>query len=132
MIDDRQETPSSQWEVPVWTPAHNEFGWRCYLGPLYGHEEVPPYAAASRATDLSGLPPTFVAVGTLDGFCDEDIDYAQRLNQAGVPTELHVYLGAPHGFDTFAPGAPIARRGRRDMKEWLTGVLAGPHRAGKG
>jgi acetyl esterase/lipase len=123
MVDDRQVTPSSSWEVPIWSPANNEFGWRSYLGPLYGTDRIPPYAAAARATDLTGLPPAFVCVGTMDGFCDEDIEYAQRLNHAGVPTELHVYPGAPHGFDGFAPMAPLARRCRREMREWLAAVL---------
>jgi acetyl esterase/lipase len=123
MIDDRQQTPSSQWDVPIWNPTHNEFGWRSYLGSLYGTDDIPPYAAATRATDLQGLPPALVSVGTLDGFCDEDIAYAQRLNQAGVPTELHVYPGAPHGFDGLAPGTPLARRARRDMAEWLAAAI---------
>jgi acetyl esterase/lipase len=126
MIDDRQTTPSSQWDVPVWTPTNNEFGWRSYLGSLYGSDSIPSYAAASRADKLEGLPPALVVVGTADGFCDEDIEYAKRLNQAGVPTELHVYPGAPHGFDAFVPGVPIARRGRREMKEWLSAVLGLP------
>jgi acetyl esterase/lipase len=123
MIDDRRVTPSSSWDVPIWSPANNEFGWRSYLGPLHGTEQIPPYAAATRATDLTGLPPAFVCVGTMDGFCDEDIEYAQRLNHVGVPTELHVYPGAPHGFDGFAPTAPLARRCRREMREWLAAVL---------
>ena len=127
MLDDRQETPSSQWDVPIWNPANNEFGWRSYLGPLYGAPEIPIYAAPARAQDLRSLPPTFVSVGSMDGFCDEDITYAQRLNHAGVPTELHVYPGAPHGFEGVAPGAPLSRRSRRDMSEWLatfTGIPA--------
>ena len=123
MLDDRQVTPSSRWDVPVWSPANNEFGWRSYLGDLYGTDRIPPFAAPARAEDLSRLPPASVWVGTADGFCDEDIIYAQRLNQAGVPTELHVYPGAPHGFDAFSPNAPVARRCRRDMKEWLAAVV---------
>jgi acetyl esterase/lipase len=123
MIDDRMANPSSGWEVPVWTPTYNTFGWRSYLGSLYGTADVPPYAAAARAEDLSGLPPTLISVGTADGFCDEDIIYAQRLNHAGVPTELHVYPGAPHGFDAFGAASPLAARGRRDMKDWLSGIL---------
>ena len=41
---------------------------------------------------------------------DEDIDYAVRLRHAGVPVELHVYPGAPHGYDSLAPTSAIARR----------------------
>lgn len=123
MIDDRLTTPSSQWKVPIWSPSNNEFGWRCYLGELYGRDDVPPYAAAARAEDLSGLPPTGIWVGTADVFCDEDITYAQRLIQAGVPTELHVYPGAPHAFDAF-PSAPISERCRRDMRSWLSSAVS--------
>jgi acetyl esterase/lipase len=120
MIDDRQTTASSGWsEVPVWQPSANTLGWSAYLGALYGTEDVPPYAAAARATNLEGLPPTLIAVGTLDGFVDEDIDYAQRLNHASVPVELHVYPGGPHGFDSMAPGTTLGRRARAHMEEWL-------------
>lgn len=123
MIDDRQTTASSSWEVPIWSPGNNEFGWRSYLGDLYGSADVPYTAAPARATDLEGLPPALIYVGTLDGFCDEDVLYAMRLYQAGVPTELHVYPGAPHGFDGFAPSSSLAKRCQRDTKEWLAGVL---------
>jgi len=124
MIDDRMITPSSAWDDPVWPPAANRFGWRSYLGELTG-DAVPYYAAAARATDLTKLPRTFVSVGALDGFADEDIDYAVRLRHAGVPTELHVYPGAPHGFDGLAPGTAIARRANRDIEEWLATALRG-------
>jgi acetyl esterase/lipase len=122
MIDDRQASESSRWEVPIWPPAANTIGWRAYLGELYGGD-VPMYAAPARAADLRGLPRAFIAVGALDGFLDEDVEYAMRLTAAGVPTELHVYPGAPHGFDSMAMGASIARRARRHMNEWLADVL---------
>jgi acetyl esterase/lipase len=66
-----------------------------------------------------------VTVGTLVGFLDEDVDYAMRLTAAGVRTELHVYPGAPHAFDTMSAGASVARRARRHMNEWLALVLGG-------
>lgn len=124
MIDDRQGTVSSQWQDPVWPPQANRFGWDCYLGDLSG-DAVPCYAAAARATELAGLPPTFICVGALDGFSDEDADYATRLRHAGVPTELHVYPGAPHGFDAFAPNTRVARHANRDMEDWLRLQLHG-------
>ncbi len=123
MIDDRIETVSSQWEVPIWPPSSNHFGWASYLGDLAG-KEPPAYAAPARATDLSGLPPALILVGSLDGFHDEDIEYAKRLNHAGVHTELHVYPGAPHGFDGMMPTTRLAKEARRAMREWLRVQLA--------
>jgi acetyl esterase/lipase len=124
MLDDRQQTPSSQLEgLEVWSREANAFGWRCYLGDLYGAEHVPYTAAPARCTDLSGLPPAFVSVGTVDGFRDEDIDYALRLNQAGVPCELHVYPGASHGYQ-LAVDAAITRRATRDVVDWLHSQVA--------
>lgn len=126
MIDDRQQTESSRWEVPIWGPQQNRFGWMSYLGDRHGTADVPALAAPARAGDLAGLPPALVYVGTLDGFCDEDIVYAMRLYRAGVPTELHVYPGAPHGFDGFAPSSALARRCMHDITEWLAVALERP------
>lgn len=119
MIDDRETTVSSTWGDPVWSPAANRYGWTAYLGAEKGGPSVPQYAAAARATDLAGLPPTFIGVGALDGFSDEDIDFAVRLRHAGVPVELHVYAGAPHGFDALTPTACVARQAKRDQERWL-------------
>lgn len=112
MIDDRNITPSSQaiTEPRVWNRQSNLLGWQAYLGLEPGGEEVSPYAATTRATDLAGLPPAYIPVGELDLFLDENIEYAQRLMQAGVPTELHVYRGCYHGFDVFAPETGAAQR----------------------
>ncbi len=112
MIDDRNVAPASETrpDTYVWTRENNRMGWRAYLGREPGGEDVSPYAAASRATDLSGLPPAYIPVGELDLFLNENIEYAQRLLAAGVPTELHVYPGAYHGFNGIAPRADIAQR----------------------
>jgi triacylglycerol lipase len=124
MLDDRQQTPSIGADgLYVWGPGSNEFGWRSYLGSLYGSDEVPFYAAAARATDLTGLPPTCVVVGAIDGFRDEDIDYAQRLNQAGVPCELHVIAGLPHAY-LLVPGAAAVQLATYAMDDWLARQLA--------
>lgn len=108
MIDDRNETPSSHeiTDVGIWDRAGNIEAWAWYLGG----GEPDQYAAPTRADDLSGLPPTFIDVGTCDMFRDEDIAFATRLMQAGVPTELHVYPGAYHASETFAPDADLSRR----------------------
>lgn len=83
----------------IWTRESNRFGWASLLGAAPGGEDVPPYAAAARAQDLAGLPPTYIASGALDLFLHEDLDYARRLLAAGVPTELHIWPGAFHGFE---------------------------------
>ncbi|NUR93615.1 MAG: alpha/beta hydrolase [Nonomuraea sp.] len=114
MLDDRNTTPSSQefTEAVVWDRAANLYGWAALLGDRAGGDDVSPYAAPARATDLAGLPPAFVDVGELEVFRDEDIDYAQRLARAGVSTEFHLYPGAFHGFDGMIPGAELSRRAR--------------------
>lgn len=108
MIDDRNETASSREivDIGIWDRPTNVEAWEWYLG---GN---PPdrYAAPARAEDLAGLPPTFIDVGDCDLFRDEDIAFAARLLEAGVPTELHVYPGAYHGSEIFAPDAALSAR----------------------
>jgi acetyl esterase/lipase len=119
MIDDRQVTPSSRLDgLSIWSRGSNTFGWRSYLGDRYGTDQVPAYAAPARAEDLTGLPPAYVCVGAVDGFRDEDITYAMRLNQAGVPAELHVFPGAPHGVMMFTETA-VAKRYTQTLDDWL-------------
>jgi acetyl esterase/lipase len=107
MIDDTNTTPSSHeiTDVGIWDRSGNIEAWKWYLGD----GEADQYAAPARAQDLSGLPPTFIDVGTVDLFRDEDIAFAARLMQAGVPTELHVYPGAYHASEALAPDAPLSR-----------------------
>ncbi|MCW2575037.1 MAG: Lipase LipH [Modestobacter sp.] len=108
MIDDRNETPSSQeiTDIGIWDRSGNIEAWAWYLGG----EPADQYAAPTRAEDVSGLPPAFIDVGTVDLFRDEDIAFAQRLMQAGVPCELHVHPGSYHAAETFAPDAALSRR----------------------
>jgi acetyl esterase/lipase len=126
MLDDRNLTPSSHeiTDVGIWDRSTNLSGWKALLGDQAGGAGVSPYAAPARATDLAGLPPAYIDVGTADLFRDEDIDYAQRLMQAGVPTELHIYPGAYHGFE-MAVKSRVARTARTlrlaALKQALTG-----------
>ena len=111
MLDDRTATrtdlPSKG--VRMWTPGSNRFAWTAYLGMEPGVGGVSPYAAPSRREDLSGLPPAWIGVGTNDLFHDEDVVYAGRLGEAGVPCDLHVVDGAFHGFDAVLPKAGVSR-----------------------
>lgn len=115
MLDDRTTTPDPEL-VPfaTWTYEDNVTGWSALLGDRAGGPGVSPYAAAARATDLSGLPPTYLEVGQLDIFRDEDLDYARRLGAAGVDVEFHLHPGVPHEFETFAWDTDVARRAVAD------------------
>ena len=105
MLDDR--TGSSRPVPPylgayIWVPASNRFGWTSLLGIPAGSRIVPPGAVPGRVENLAGLPPAFIGVGSIDLFVDEDIEYARRLIDSGVPAELCVVPGGYHGFDVAA------------------------------
>lgn len=95
MLDDREGAGAQQGQH-VWTPRANRYGWNAYLA---GKPAPSAYAAPARADDLSGLPPTFIATGSIDLFFAENMAFAQRLAEAGAPLEMHVYPGAYHGFN---------------------------------
>ncbi|ORA56814.1 alpha/beta hydrolase [Mycolicibacterium chubuense] len=107
MLDDRtvERTGLDNPGHRLWNQSSNRYGWRAYLGDADRDVAVP-----ARRTDLAGLPPAWVGVGTLDLFHDEDVAYAQRLREAGVPCEVMVVEGAFHGFDGIAPKAPVSQR----------------------
>jgi acetyl esterase/lipase len=123
MLDDRTTLPDPELApTAIWSYDDNITGWQALLGEHAGSESVSPYAAAARATDLSLLPPTYVDVGDLDIFRDEDIAYARRLARAGVATELHVHPGCPHIFEILAPNAAVSRRVIADRVRRLRGL----------
>jgi acetyl esterase/lipase len=127
MIDDRNTVPISNADMDslFWTRESNLIGWRSYLGCEPGGSDVSCYASASRATDLTGLPPAYIAVGEIDLFALEDIEFARRLIDAGVCTELHVYPGGCHAFDMMAPDAVISQQFTSDFNRALKRALHG-------
>ena len=103
MIDDR-DTPSSRANHnKVWNTKTNHFGWKRYLGPLYGTDDVPSYAAPARETDLRGLPPAYTFVCTGEPFYCETLTFVENLRSAGIEAGLDVYEGLYHAFDMLAP-----------------------------
>jgi len=113
MLDDRSGTSramAGHIGAFGWSPEANRFGWHSYLGCRPGGRKVPREAVPARIDDLSSLPPAWIGVGGLDLFVEEDIEYAARLNRAGVPTELLLVPGAFHGFDVFVTGAGVSLR----------------------
>jgi acetyl esterase/lipase len=125
MLDDRNVTPSSHaiTDSRVWNRDSNLHGWRAYLGVEPGSEGVSFYASPARAGDLSGLPPAYIQVGSRDLFLDEDMIYAQRLLQAGVPVELHVYPGVFHGSEGGVPDAAVSVRMVAERQDALRRAL---------
>jgi acetyl esterase/lipase len=96
MLDDRTTTPDPETApYATWGYEDNLTGWAALLGKQIGGPDVSPYAAPARETDLTGLPPTYLEVGQLDIFRDEDLTYARRLSHAGVDVEFHLHPGRP-------------------------------------
>lgn len=125
MIDDGNVLPASEDypETFIWSRECNLIGWRSYLGCEPGKKNVSIYATPYRADNLAGLPPAIILVGDLDLFLNENIVYAQRLIEAGVQTEMHVYPGAYHGFNGFAPDADVSKRCNADLVSALKRAL---------
>lgn len=113
MLDDRT---GSTHQIPApmgsltWTAEANRYGWSSFLGVKAGSSRVPKGAVPARVESVKALPPTFIGVGSIDLFLEEDVAYANRLMAAGIPTELVVVPGAFHGFEGAAPTAGISRR----------------------
>ncbi|MFG2874642.1 alpha/beta hydrolase [Streptomyces sp. NPDC048337] len=126
MLDDRGSTFSSHQMtgLGVGDLTSNTTAWQALLGERHGAEDLPPYAAPSRATDLAGLPPAYIEVGSAEMFRDEGVAYANAIWQAGGQAELHVWPGAYHGFDGIAPKATLTQDARNARTRWLRRLLA--------
>jgi acetyl esterase/lipase len=117
MLDDRTvlRTDIDDSNNITWNQKSNKFGWESYLGKKCGDENMPEYSVPARRKNLSGLPTTWIGVGTLDIFYDENMAYAQKLKEAGVPCETCVVSGAFHGFDVFDPQIPVVQEFRKSQ-----------------
>jgi acetyl esterase/lipase len=107
----------------VWNQKSNHFGWTFYLGGECGAADVSPYSVPARRDDLSALPPAWIGVGSLDLFHDENVTYARRLKECGVPCELKVVQGGFHGFDLAGPQVNVVREFRQSQVDALKRFL---------
>jgi acetyl esterase/lipase len=133
MLDDRNQTVSANQfvDLGLWNSQSNATGWGAYLGARYGTDDVSIYAAPARATDLSGLPPAYIDVGSAEVFRDEAVAYASQIWTDGGDAELHVWAGGFHGFDLLAPDAQVSRESVRTRTRWVarhlgSGIRASP------
>jgi acetyl esterase/lipase len=126
MLDDRIETTSSKqyFDIGIWRCEVNVAAWNFLLDGKRGAEDVSMYAAPAGATDLSGLPPTWIGVGAADLYRDEDVAYASKLWEHGVQAELHVWPGAWHAFDAAAPNATLSQVAKETRLKWMKQVLS--------
>jgi acetyl esterase/lipase len=121
MLDDRTATGSAR-ELDgegIWDSGSNQTAWAMLLGDRRGQDGVSRYAAPARASDLSGLPPAYLELGSVDTLRDEDLSYARRIWAAGGNAELHVWPGGFHAFDLVAPGSALARTALEVRLAWL-------------
>lgn len=126
MLDDRDTTTSTEQydDAGSWVRESNLMGWRALLGERRGTADVSIYAAPARATDLSGLPPAFIEVGSAEVFRDEDVAYATNLWASGVQAELLVWAGGYHGFDSIAPHAAVSQSAVTARASFVARLLA--------
>jgi acetyl esterase len=127
MLDHRTGGPDCPWRNPgtgefFWKRGSNRFGWESLRGGYAVDDDRRGWFSPALATDLSGLPPAFVSVGTLDLFLDEDVDYVRRLTAAGVPAELHCYPGAIHAYHAVRD-ARVTKQSNRDLMGALARLL---------
>jgi len=110
-LDDRLDTPSMRQfhDTPMWSRPAAEKSWEWYLGDAWGSDDISPYAAPARATDVAGLPPAYISTMEFDPLRDEGILYALKLLAAGVSVELHSFPGTFHG-SAVAITAAVTRR----------------------
>lgn len=126
MIDDRNQTVSSHQidGAGFWDRGSNEMAWDAVLGDRRNTEDVSIYAAPARATNLSGLPPTFIDVASAEVFRDEAVAYASQIWAGGGVAELHVVPGGFHGFENVAPQSAIAKQVIATRRMWLARMFA--------
>ncbi len=133
MLDDRTDESAAAHPrmLRLWNGPSNRLGWGMYLGAGTAGPGATTLDAATlehavpaRRADLRGVAPAWIGVGTLDLFHNEDVEYARRLSEARVPTELHVIEGAYHGFDASEPTAPVSVDFVQRQVDALRGMLA--------
>jgi acetyl esterase/lipase len=123
MLDDRTIHPDPELApFAVWTWDDNRTGWQALLADAAGGPDAPAHAAPARVADPRGCRPRTSRSGQLDIFRDEDLTYALRLGQAGVPVEFHLHPGVPHEFDFIAYDTAAARRAVADRVRVLASL----------
>ena len=123
MLDCEDTDSSRDNHGKVWNTKRNHWGWKHYLGELYGTNSVPYTASAARAEDYAGLPPCYTFVADGEPFYCETLNYIENLKQAGVDASVDVYHGNVHAFDLVRPRWMISREARQKLCEMYAKLL---------
>ncbi|WP_250032386.1 alpha/beta hydrolase [Paractinoplanes maris] len=126
MLDERNDTVSARQidGIGIWDRTSNNTGWDFSLGDRRHTPQVSPYESPALATDLSGLPPTYVEVGSAEVFRDEDVAYASKIWAQGGTAELRVWPGGYHLFELLAPEAGLSVAAREARAAWIARLIA--------
>lgn len=114
MIDNFDTESSKDNHAKVWNTRRNHQAWAVYLRKD-AKKAVPPYAAPSRQTDYSGLPPAYTFVCTAEPFYCETLTYINNLRAVGIDAEVDIYEGMYHAFDM---SEPESRTGSEAIKRF--------------
>jgi acetyl esterase len=110
MLDNLHDSVSGRVEIyPIWNRATSLNAWEMYLDGAPG-SAASQYGAPIRATDLSNLPPTYLCVGDVDLFRDENILFMQKLIADGSPGEFEVFSGVYHAAEQQYPDAGVSQK----------------------
>ena len=116
MIDNFDTESSRDNHGKVWNTRRNHMAWKVYLRKA-AHSKVPPYAAPSRQTDYSDLPPAYTFVGDGEPFYCETLTYIENLRKAGIHAEVDVYHTNMHAFDMMKPKLAISKEAANKFNE---------------
>lgn len=128
MLDDRSSSLESGHlqHHKIWNGNSNFAAWQWYLGQYANAESPPNYSSAARCKSVAGLPATWIGVGDIDLFYQENCVYAERIRRAGIDCEFCVVAGAPHGFDVFAPNTEPSKAFVAHSHAFLSRIIAVP------
>lgn len=118
------QTPSSVEfaDGPILKADDVDWFWEQYLSDPSQQDDQ--RASPLRAKSHAGLPPHFVGTAECDPSRDDAEDFARKLIDAGVETELKRYPGMVHGFASWVGFLPGARDVLGDAAAFLKAHLS--------
>ncbi|KAJ5794149.1 hypothetical protein N7457_000748 [Penicillium paradoxum] len=76
--------------------------------------------------DAKRMPPTTLGIAGYDPLRDEGLLYGKLLAENGVPTNVNVFKGVPHGFRRFGERLSVCKQWDHVMESGIQWALANP------